>query len=57
MKTELDFTATKSHPKKINSPRCPFIYDDFQAHVEYEEPKVRLNCIRNMICKDFIDNI
>jgi hypothetical protein len=25
--------------------------------VEYEEPEVRLNCIRNMICKDFIDNI
>jgi hypothetical protein len=25
--------------------------------VEYEEPKVRLNCIRNMICKDFINNI
>lgn len=25
--------------------------------MEYEEPKVRLNCIRNMICKDFIDNI
>jgi hypothetical protein len=30
MKTELDFTATKSHPRKINSPRCPFIYDDFK---------------------------
>lgn len=25
--------------------------------MEYEEPKVRLNCIRNMICKDFINNI
>lgn len=25
--------------------------------MENEEPKVRLNCIRNMICKDFINNI
>ena len=30
MKTELDFTATKSHPKKINSPICPFINYDFK---------------------------